>query len=159
MGRTTEEWFENLQKELKVGISRMYRTKDPDVIERFYQKMKSDFPKSDPYVLTHGDLNLSNIIVKEDKIEAIIDWEGAAFLPWWAERWLSLKWGSSDSDELFYPLWEDIDSEMDRETFNAEVMLKVKEVTDAWGVSFFLTKHPDSQVRTFPSMIHLPITN
>ena len=68
-------------KDLKIGISIRYKTKDQEFVEKKYQEMKSNFPKSEPYVLTHGDLNLSNIIVKDNKIEAIIDWENAAYLP------------------------------------------------------------------------------
>lgn len=83
-------------------------------------------------MLTHGDLNLSNIIVKNDKIEAIIDWEMSGYFPWWAERWLSLRWGTNESDELFEPLWADIDLEMDEDAFQKEVFQKVGPVIDAW---------------------------
>ncbi|KAF8851612.1 hypothetical protein BDZ45DRAFT_561039, partial [Acephala macrosclerotiorum] len=106
MGRTTDEWFENLEEDLRFGLSLIHETKDPLVIEEKFQELKKNFPKSEPYVLTHGDLNLSNILVKDDKIEAIIDWEYSGYFPWWAERWLSLRGGTDQSDELFYPLWE-----------------------------------------------------
>jgi thiamine kinase-like enzyme len=94
MGRTTDEWFENIEEDLRYGLSLRYETEDPLVIEDKYQEIKKNFPKSEPYILTHGDLNLTNIIVKDDKIEAIIDWEYSGYLPWWAERWLSLIGGN-----------------------------------------------------------------
>ena len=75
MGRTTEEWFENIAEELCRGLSKIHKTQDSVVIERELQQIKDNFPKAKPYVLTHADLNLSNIIVKDNQIEAIIDWE------------------------------------------------------------------------------------
>jgi aminoglycoside phosphotransferase (APT) family kinase protein len=86
MGRNTEEWPGSSEKELRLGLSRIHKTKDQAVIEEKFQELKKKFPKSEPYVLTHGDLNSSNIIVKDNKIEAIIDWEVSAYLPCWAER-------------------------------------------------------------------------
>ncbi|TVY83318.1 hypothetical protein LSUE1_G004785, partial [Lachnellula suecica] len=75
IGRTLDKWFEILEKDLRFGLSRQYKTEDPLVIDEKYEELKKNFPKSEPYVLTHGDLNLTNIIVKDEKIEAIIDWE------------------------------------------------------------------------------------
>lgn len=59
IGRTTEEWFGN--------ISKIHKTKDPSIIEEKFQELKRNFPKPEPYVLTHGDLNFTNIIVNDDK--------------------------------------------------------------------------------------------
>jgi len=42
-------------------------------VENKFQELKANFPKGEPYTLTHADLNFSNIIIKDDKIEAIID--------------------------------------------------------------------------------------
>ncbi|KAH8596247.1 hypothetical protein B0O99DRAFT_510003 [Bisporella sp. PMI_857] len=84
-----DDIFENLKEELCFGLSEIHETEDPLIIEEKYQELKRNFPKSDPYVLTHEDLNLSNIIVKDNKIEATIDWEWTGYFPWWAERWLS----------------------------------------------------------------------
>ncbi|TVY78277.1 hypothetical protein LSUE1_G008583 [Lachnellula suecica] len=117
MGRTTEEWFDNIEKELRLGLCLLHKTNDPLIIEEKFQQLKKGFPTSEPYVLTHGDLNLTNIIVKDEKIEAIIDWELSGYFPWWAERWMSLRAGRDDMDELFDPLWADIDSEMNEEIF------------------------------------------
>jgi len=43
MGRTTEEWFENLAEDLRFGLSIVYKTKDPLVIEDKYQELKKNF--------------------------------------------------------------------------------------------------------------------
>ncbi|CZR54137.1 uncharacterized protein PAC_04020 [Phialocephala subalpina] len=147
MGRTTDEWFENLEKDLRFGLSILHKTKDSQEIEEKYQELKNNFPKSEPYILTHGDLNLSNIMVKGDKIEAIIDWEYSGYLPWWAERWLSLIGGNNQSDELFDPLWADIGLEMDEDTFQTKVIDNVAEVIKAWQECTMYVEHPDYQTK------------
>jgi hypothetical protein len=143
MGRTTDEWFENLEEELRSGLCLIHKTTDPIIIEEKFQQLKKNFPKSEPYVLTHGDLNLTNIIVKDDKIEAIIDWELSGYLPWWAERWLT---GFCDlSEEFFDPLWADIDLEMDKDTFRTEVIDKLAPVLHAWQkCTWNNVEHPGS---------------
>ena len=147
MGRTTDEWFSNLEEDLRFGLADRYKTKDPLVIQEKYQQLRKNFPKSEPYVLTHGDLNFSNIMVKDGKIEAIIDWEFAGYMPWWAERWLSLIGGQDATDELFEPLWAEIGVEMDQDTFQTEVIDKVAPVIRAWEPSRYEVDHPnvDSQ--------------
>ncbi|TVY91394.1 hypothetical protein LAWI1_G005185 [Lachnellula willkommii] len=134
IGYTTSEWFDNIADELRGGLSSIHNTKDPQVIEEKLQELKDNFPKGEPYVLTHGDLNLANIIVnaKENKIEAIIDWEMSGYFPWWAERWLSIVWGDGLSNELFKPLWRDVCPEMDAKTFAEQVINKVDPVVRAW---------------------------
>lgn len=132
MGRTTEEWLANLESGLRLGLSKMHNSEDPAVIEEKYQELKKGFPKSEPYVLTHLDLNLSNILVKDDKIQAIIDWEYAAYLPWWAERWACFL-GGCVTNELLTPLWERVFPEMDEVTFREEVTKKLQPAFDAWG--------------------------
>jgi thiamine kinase-like enzyme len=64
IGFTTDKWFENLKPELLVGLAKKYKTKNMDIIEAKYQKLKDEFPNPEPYVFTHGDLDYSNIIVK-----------------------------------------------------------------------------------------------
>ncbi|TVY35264.1 hypothetical protein LOCC1_G008110 [Lachnellula occidentalis] len=136
IGRTTSEWFENLADDLRGGLSKIHNTKDPEIIEEKLQELKDNFPKGEPYVLTHGDFNLTNIIVnaKENKIEAIIDWEMAGYFPWWAERWMSIVFGSDQLDELFFPLWPDVCPEMDAETFRVQVLDKVAPVIEAFAM-------------------------
>lgn len=50
---------------------------------------------------------MGNIIVHDDKIVAIIDWELAGYYPWWAEVYTSYQRALSDfADELFDAVWE-----------------------------------------------------
>ena len=142
MGRTTDEWFSNVEEELRFGLSSIHKTKDPLVIEEKFQELKKNFPKSEPYVLTHGDLNFSNIIVKDGKIEAIIDWEHAGYMPWWAERWISLLHGNDAMDQMFDPLWANIAPEMDEDTFQNEIILKVAPAIRAWDRCRLKVDHP-----------------
>ncbi|KAJ8069017.1 hypothetical protein OCU04_002693 [Sclerotinia nivalis] len=103
-GRNEEEWLENLTPGMRKGLlyGRWVRNKaglqDPAVrgawvkdVDEQIVKLKANFPKGGPYVLTHGDLNWSNIFVSNDnaerkwKITAVIDWETAGYFPWWVE--------------------------------------------------------------------------
>jgi hypothetical protein len=104
---TREEWIEGLSKELKASIAINLETEDEAAIEAELRKMSADFPESAPFVLTHGDLDLSNIIVHDGKIEAIIDWEYAGYYPWWVERLRTYTGGNSD--ELFNMVWPAVD--------------------------------------------------
>ena len=147
IGRTNDEWFKDIEKELRVGLAVRYPTfegpplppKDPLQIEAELEELKKNFPKSEPYVLTHGDLNPSNIIVKDGKIEAIIDWEWSGYFPWWAERWMSERQGSGFSNML----WQDEDFNADPDigygtdydTFHAEVSRNINAVAAEWSKS------------------------
>lgn len=82
IGRTTDEWFKNLEEDLRFGLSLIHKTKNKSVIEKKYQELIRGFPQLEPYVLTYGDLNFTNIIVHNEKIEAIIDWEYSGYFPW-----------------------------------------------------------------------------
>jgi hypothetical protein len=73
IGKTTEEWFNNMDAELRRGLERMYKTKDNAIIEEKPKGLKDNFPDGGPYVLTHADLNSGNIIVNKGKIQAIVD--------------------------------------------------------------------------------------
>jgi hypothetical protein len=112
---------------------------------REISRAQKELSKIRTLILTHGDLKFTNIIVKDDKIEAIIDWEFAGYLPWWAERWLSLIGGNDQSDELFDPLWADIGLEMDEDTFQTEVIDNVASVFEAWEECSMYVEHPNSQ--------------
>jgi hypothetical protein len=142
IGHTTEEWFESIAEELRRGLSRIHKTEDPTIIETKLQELKDNFPKSEPYVLTHADLTLSNIIVKNDKIEAIIDWEMSGYYPWWAERWLSLLKSDRESADLFDSLWADLSPEMDEDTFAKEIFEKLMPVHSAWKMASEDIYHP-----------------
>ncbi|EHK99992.1 hypothetical protein M7I_4075 [Glarea lozoyensis 74030] len=80
IGSSTDEWFGNIEEELREGLAFVHMTRDSAIIDREFQALKDNFPKPEPYVLTHGDLDTSNIIVKDGKITALIDWEHAGLL-------------------------------------------------------------------------------
>jgi len=106
IGFTEQEWLEDLSETLRAGLSVRNKTKDEELIEKKLQEMKDNFPSGAPYTLTHGDLNLTNVIVKDDKIQAIIDWEMSGYLPWWAEKYIYGAYGDEDMDDLFEGVWE-----------------------------------------------------
>lgn len=65
----------------------------PQVLENLKQRL----PKCKPYVLSHCDLNLGNIMVQDGKVVGILDWEYAAFLPIWYE-YVSASLGFTEMD-------------------------------------------------------------
>lgn len=145
IGRTTEEWLADLDEELRYGLSNDMKTRDSVLIDERLQELKINFPKSEPYVLTHGDLNLTNIIVKDDKIQAIIDWEPSGYMPWWAERYLFKKWNTEQSWELLAPIWVDLDAERDDRTFHKEVVDHVEPIVSAWRRAVRAVEHTQSR--------------
>ena len=135
IGKTKEEWFWNMDEELRVGLSRNLKTEDKDIIEARLQELKGNFPDGAPYVLTHAYLNSSNIIVNDGKIETIIDWELAGYSPWWVERWASLTRAISEAaDELFDMVWAELDPDLDRVQFIQKVAERVTPVSSAWAI-------------------------
>lgn len=148
VGRTNDEWFDDLKEDLYRGLSVKHKTKDPLIIQEKFEELKRNFPKSEPYVLTHGDLNLSNIIVKDNKIEAIIDWERAGYYSWWVERYQCVTTGYSQSDKFHWALGEEIGLEMDQATFQTEVIQKVFPVFQTWQeIKYSGVEHPNAQAR------------
>jgi hypothetical protein len=114
---TKEEWLKNIDEELRVGIKKQIESTmdgyDKPSPEAEYQEIQTTFPDSAPFVLTHSDLNMGNIMVDDGKILAIIDWEGAGYYPWWVERWASYHRAvSHNAGELFDMVWAGIDPEM-----------------------------------------------
>ncbi|TGO47453.1 hypothetical protein BCON_0277g00130 [Botryotinia convoluta] len=50
----------------------------------YRKNIKDEYPVKGPYVLTHGDLHATNIMVKDGHVTGIIDWEYGGYLPeWW----------------------------------------------------------------------------
>ncbi|KAM0139665.1 hypothetical protein ACHAO1_002724 [Botrytis cinerea] len=103
-GRNEEEWLEILTpamrksllwdswREDKCGIEMPFRRNEwIKTADAHILKIKADFPKGGPYVLTHGDLNDTNLYASNDnadqkwRITAILDWETAGYFPWWVE--------------------------------------------------------------------------
>jgi hypothetical protein len=76
-----EEWFARITP---------YLTNESDKQKRF---LKENYPlkPGDKFVLTHGDLNASNILVQDGHVTGIIDWEHSGFYPEWWEWVYCLK--------------------------------------------------------------------
>ncbi|KAH7317213.1 kinase-like domain-containing protein [Rhexocercosporidium sp. MPI-PUGE-AT-0058] len=140
LGRTNDEWFQIMEKELRLGIAFDNKTEDPVLIEAKFQELKANFPKSEPYVLTHGDLNPSNLMVRNGKLEAIIDWEFSGYMPWWIERYMTEinAWGPTP--QLFQPIWSEIDG-LDDQEFYDQVFQPVRAVARAYST------HPNENSR------------
>ncbi|EPE35019.1 Protein kinase-like (PK-like) [Glarea lozoyensis ATCC 20868] len=130
IGFTADKWFESLKSELQVGLAKKHKTKDMTIIEAEYQKLKGRFPNPEPYVLTHGDLDFSNIIVKDNQITAIIDWEHAGYYPWWAEHYLCGDVAFGQSSSLLFPVLYRLDPGMEARI--KDVYNKVLEVRGLW---------------------------
>ncbi|GES61684.1 kinase-like protein [Aspergillus terreus] len=64
---------------------------------RALENLKKHMPKCEPYVLTHCDLNLGNLIVRDGALVGILDWEFAAYYPIWYE-YVSASWGWTEED-------------------------------------------------------------
>ncbi len=58
----------------------------PSETQAWREDFKARYPvrTGRPYVLTHSDLNTSNIMVHDGRVSGIIDWEHAGYFPeWW----------------------------------------------------------------------------
>ncbi|EXJ82330.1 hypothetical protein A1O3_06143 [Capronia epimyces CBS 606.96] len=138
IGYDVDQWFEDLGPDLRIGLACSLETTDPIVIEEKFRELRDNFPPCEPYVLAHGDLNLTNIIVKDGKIQGIIDWEMAGYYPWWMDRWVqgNLPGGPGselDTDELFDPIWKELEPDLSREKFVELVHRPIEEATQAFS--------------------------
>ncbi|EPE34618.1 Protein kinase-like (PK-like) [Glarea lozoyensis ATCC 20868] len=141
IGSSTDEWFGNIEEELREGLAFVHMTRDSAIIDREFQALKDNFPKPEPYVLTHGDLDTSNIIVKDGKITALIDWEHAGYFPWWAERYFVIYAGRfSPYREAVMPIFDRLEPTMSADKFEELVVNPIKKVQDAWSACQI--KHP-----------------
>lgn len=67
------------------------------------ENLKQRLPKFEPYVLSHCDLNLDNVMVQDGKVVGILDWEYAAYFPIWYE-YVSASFGFTD----MYVEWKNL---------------------------------------------------
>ncbi|KAJ5814722.1 hypothetical protein N7474_006499 [Penicillium riverlandense] len=74
--------------------------------QRALENLKERLPKCAPYVLTHCDLNLGNIIVKDGEVVGLLDWEYAAYYPIWYE-YVSASWGWTEEDAAWKKLLQE----------------------------------------------------
>ncbi|KAH0847630.1 hypothetical protein AYO21_02938 [Fonsecaea monophora] len=127
MGFTEDEWLENMTPDLRLGLSIVHDTTDPTVIEEKLQEIKDNFPRGGPYVLSHTDLNMTNIIVQDDKIQAIVDWEMAGYYPWWAEYYAVFLFDGCGQEEFYNdkdnPLWSRVHPDF---VFDGPVFTKIR---------------------------------
>jgi hypothetical protein len=135
---TREEWLNNVDEEIRIGIKLQMKSiqegDDKPSPEAEYEEIQTTFPDSAPFVLTHSDLNMGNIMVDDGRILAIIDWEGAGYYPWWVERWASyFRAVSSNADELFDMVWAELDPEVSRPEFADKVFRPVYKATYAYN--------------------------
>jgi hypothetical protein len=130
-----DEWIDGLAVDLRVGIARHFGNTDRDFIEKKFEQIKRVFPTCSPFVLTHADLNLTNILVKDGKIQAIIDWERAGYYPWWMERVAMVRLGDAKAFELFKPVWEELYPEIEGEEWEiiTDNLYYIQEVYDIWS--------------------------
>ncbi len=131
IGPTANAWIDALAPTLRGGLSFLHKTNDPAIIDAKLAELRANFPSGEPYYLSHADLNLSNIIVKDDKITAILDWEMAGYYPWWVERFKSFNY-CAPADEFFEPLWALLEPELSYEKMYRDVFLPVNKVINAW---------------------------
>ncbi|EXJ81933.1 hypothetical protein A1O1_08000 [Capronia coronata CBS 617.96] len=128
------DWLDHLGVDLRMGLSSMHDTVDPAEIEAKFQQLKDNFIECEPYVLSHGDLNLTNIIVKDGKIQGIIDWERAGYYPWWYER--SIKYVHGESVDFFQAVWPLVEPEVEQEKFEELLKQRFFPAQYAWGHLF-----------------------
>jgi len=147
MAFTEDEWLEDVSPALRDGLSRILETKDKKTVEERLQQMKANFPRGGPYVLTHGDLNLTNIIVRDDKIEAIIDWETAGYYPWWGETYVNRQYSDWDTDDFLEGgegVWGRVHPDLDPKSETYKAMLRnVDLFQEAFNESRVHHKRPD----------------
>jgi hypothetical protein len=133
IGKTTEDWFNNMDDELRRGLGRQYNTTDDARINEKLKDLKKNFPDGAPYILTHGDLHCGNIIVNKGKIQAIIDWELAGYYPVWMERWAQSRRCQSDGCiELYRMVWGELEPQQDAKQFKEKVWGPIGEVEKVW---------------------------
>lgn len=66
--------------ELWNGMAQALQRLSDDERQRLRQRM----PAAKPYTFTHGDLNISNIMIKDGNVTGILDWEASGYFPvWW----------------------------------------------------------------------------
>ena len=89
---------------LRRGISLPLQESPDNVIERsadIEEMIRLQDRRDYSTLVAHGDLSSSNIMVKNNRIVRIIDWEGAA---WYPDYWeLTSAWNVNHTDEFWRP--------------------------------------------------------
>lgn len=79
---TTHGPFESDDQIFEAMTADLKKKKFP---EKVLAEIRKHMPPSKPYTLTHTLLHYDNIILRGKKVVGITDWDGAAYLPCWAE--------------------------------------------------------------------------
>jgi hypothetical protein len=157
MGRTTEEWLEMLpMNEMRIKMKKEYpedmyseetRAELLAQLDASIQEAKDTFPHGGPYVLTHGDLSLQNILVKDDRIVGLVDWEMSGYYPQWVDRFMCEFYGHrTGTDQFFAPIWPKLGMS-DSATYQREVHQPIKTLqTVFYGISGGQRDHPEKIV-------------
>ncbi|KAI1396501.1 kinase-like domain-containing protein [Hypoxylon fuscum] len=73
---------------LRNGVSNTDSITDPEIkaeIQKLIEMHRESEERKMKTVFTHGDVSVSNILVKEGKVVGIVDWEMAGWYPWYWE--------------------------------------------------------------------------
>lgn len=97
--KTIQDFHSWLRNGLKQGEATNMEPADLEDVDGMIARQEGPWP---PPVFTHGDLNPSNILIRDDKIVGIIDWEMAGWYPHYWE-YTSLKMAS----DLVNPVWHE----------------------------------------------------
>lgn len=108
---TKKEWLDDIDEDIRYGIRKDEEHKmkpllpSDEIIEARLKELRDNFPElTGPFILSHTDLNFGNIMVHDGQIEAIIDWDGVGYYPWWVERWGSYMRGKNG--DPIVPFWD-----------------------------------------------------
>lgn len=124
--RTIQDFHRWLRDGLEQGQAENLEQTDLDNVDEMIARQDGPWP---PPVFTHGDLNPSNILIRDDKIVGIIDWEMAGWYPHYWE-YTSLKIGS----EVVNPVWDD---NIDKFLSPLPDELKMEKVRFRWWGNIF----------------------
>lgn len=99
----------------------------PDAISELKQLVTFHESVISPPVLTHGDLSSFNILIRDDIVVGIIDWDTAGWLPYyweytttWHANPQNLFW-QNEVDKFLDPLEEELRMEKIRRTYFGEI--------------------------------------
>ncbi|KFX96641.1 hypothetical protein V490_03216 [Pseudogymnoascus sp. VKM F-3557] len=80
------------------GVAEGLADSNPAWLEEF----KERYPRrTSHYVLTHGDLNIGNIMIHDGHVSGIIDWEHSGYFPDWWEHACALTWMEDPEWQLY----------------------------------------------------------
>ncbi|KAE8390400.1 kinase-like domain-containing protein [Aspergillus alliaceus] len=115
--RTIDEFHRHLRRGLEFG---------PELSLEVQELIKSQ-DKSWPLVFTHGDLSSFNILVREDDIVGVVDWETAGWYPSYWEYTTACQVNPQNSfwiteiDKFLDPMPEELSADRIRQNFFGDI--------------------------------------